>query len=65
MEIRTVDYKYEEIKVDDCPIGYILLNDENKVEFASLFNDYISDKQEADMLLHFAKCINKYEWDED
>lgn len=55
----------EEIVVDNCPIGNVLIDDKGKVHWAELYDDFIHTKFEAKMLKEFADKINEYEWVDD
>ncbi len=62
MEILVNKNIREEIIVNSCPIGYVLLDDNGKVHWAELYNDFVHTHFEAKLLKEFANKICEYEW---
>lgn len=65
MEIRVKRNPRDEIVIDDIPIGYVMLDDEGRVHFAELYDDFIHTHFEAGLLKQFADKINEYKWVEE
>jgi len=62
METRIKSNLRDEIIIDGVPIGYVLLDGNNKVHFAELYDNFCHTKFEAQLLKQFADKINEYEW---
>ena len=62
MEVEIRRQTRIEIIVDKIPIGNILLDDDGKVHWAELYDDFVHTKYEAELLKQFADKINEYEW---
>jgi hypothetical protein len=62
METRIKRNPRDEIIIDDFPIGYVLLDDNGRVHFAELYDDFVHTRFEAELLRRFAEAINEYKW---
>ena len=62
MTVRIKSNDRHDILVDNIPIGNVLLDENGKVHWAELYDDFIHTKFEARLLKEFTDKINEYEW---
>jgi len=63
MEVsESEEYKWKEIFVDDIPVGWIQLDQDNKIIRTEIYSDFMTTKYDLDLLMNFCKELENYEW---
>ena len=62
MNVQVKEGKREEIIIDNIPIGYIVLDEDNKIEHLEIYDSFLMSQYEFCLLLKFTDKVMDYEW---
>lgn len=62
MHVKIKENKREEIVIDGVPVGYVLLNENNHLEFAEMYDAFLHGKYEAELTSKFIEVVLTYDW---
>lgn len=62
MNIKEINRGRKEIIVDDIPVGYMILNKDNKIEHLEIYDSFLMSQYEFCLLLKFTDKVMDYDW---
>lgn len=62
MNVQVKEGKREEIIIDNIPIGYIVLDEDNKIEHLEIYDSFLMSQYEFGLLLKFTDKVMNYDW---
>ena len=62
MEVKAFENKQVEVVIDGIPIGYFIENENGKITYSHIYDNYLWTIEETEYLEEFIKVIRKQKW---